>query len=395
MPVSTIYEDENFQGVSAELEVGQYDLGQLGIKNDSLSSLKVKGGYTVTLYADIHFQGRQMVFSSTNELDVGNVGVDFNDTTSSIKIAPRVINTSYKVLNYLYSISGSKTIAGQHTREHVVDLRPAACYSKIHDITGKYPGLWSGDFLFELEEIGYRQQMIEEAKKQWDRGTIVSLMYHACPPTQSEVCSFDGGVKSQLSNDEWNELIIDGTDLNNRWKSRLDIIAGFLQNLKELRVEVLWRPFHEMNQGVFWWGGRPGQNGTRKLYQITHDYLVQIKGLTNLIWVWDLQDLPNLSNDLIEYKPEDNYWDIAALDVYSDDGFTPKKYNSMIIAAGGKPIAIGECARLPTSGELAIQPLWSFFMGWSELVCEQNSEPEIRDLYNAANVLTLDELLGW
>lgn len=49
MSVVTIYEDANFQGNSAELEVGQYDWGQLGIRNDSLSSLKVKGGYTVTL----------------------------------------------------------------------------------------------------------------------------------------------------------------------------------------------------------------------------------------------------------------------------------------------------------------------------------------------------------
>ena len=38
--------------------------------------------------------------------------------------------------------------------------------------------------------------------------------------------------------------------------------------------------------------GRPaGTRGTARLYQITHDYLVGTKGLTNLIWVWDVQDL--------------------------------------------------------------------------------------------------------
>lgn len=71
MSVVTIYEDANFQGASAELEVGQYDWGQLGIRNDSLSSLKVKAGYTVTLYDNTHFQGRQKVFSSASELEIG------------------------------------------------------------------------------------------------------------------------------------------------------------------------------------------------------------------------------------------------------------------------------------------------------------------------------------
>ncbi len=306
-----------------------------------------------------------------------------------------VVNTRYKVLNYLYSISGSKTVAGQHTREHVVVSKPTECYKKIHDITGKYPGLWSGDFLFESEEIGYRSQMIEEAKKQWDRGAIINLMYHACPPTQSEACEWEGGIKSQLSNDEWNELIANDTKLNKVWKSRLDRIAVFLQDLKDSGVEVLWRPLHEMNQKDFWWGGRAGPNGTRKLYQITHDYLVKTKGLTNLIWVWDMQDFPSLSQDLSDYNPGDSYWDVAALDFYNGDGFTADKYKAMVSVANGKPIAIGECDRLPKASELAAQPLWTFFMGWSELVCDKNSEQEISDLYNAANVLTRDELPRW
>ncbi|GET37440.1 glycoside hydrolase family 26 protein [Microseira wollei] len=298
-----------------------------------------------------------------------------------------------KVLDYLNSISGSKTVAGQHNREPISE--PAKWTEAIHNTTGKYPGLWSSDFLFEQDNIDSRQTMIDEAKKQWDRGAIVNLMYHACPPTQSEACGWEGGVKSQLSDDEWNELIADGTDLNNVWKSRLDIIAEFLQELKDRGVEVLWRPLHEMNQGVFWWGGRPGSNGSRKLYQITHDYMVKTKGLTNLIWVWNMQDFPSLSQDLSDYNPGDSYWDVAALDFYNGDGFTADKYNAMVSVANGKPIAIGECDRLPTANELAVQPLWSFFMGWSELVYEKNSESEIRVLYNAANVLTRDQLPRW
>jgi C1A family cysteine protease len=78
----TVYEGANFQGANAGLDVGEYDWGQLGIGNDSLSSLKVKEGYTVTLYDETHFQGTQKVFSSGVEY----VGDDFNDLTSSIKV---------------------------------------------------------------------------------------------------------------------------------------------------------------------------------------------------------------------------------------------------------------------------------------------------------------------
>jgi mannan endo-1,4-beta-mannosidase len=305
------------------------------------------------------------------------------------------IQTRSKVLNYLYSISGSKTVAGQHNREPIFE--PAKWTNAIHETTGKYPGLWSSDFLFEQDSINNRQTMIDEVKRQWNQGVIVNLMYHACPPTQSESCEWEGGVKSHLSDSQWNELITDGTELNNIWKSRLDRIAVFLNDLKNSGVEVLWRPFHEMNQGNFWWGGRPGSNGTRKLYQLTHDYLVNIKGLTNLIWVWDMQDFENLSQDLKKYNPGDSYWDVAALDIYGSDGqlFTEHKYRAMMDIAGGKPIAIGECDKLPTSDELAAQPFWTFFMAWAELVSEKNSEQEIHDLYNANNVLTCKELPGW
>jgi mannan endo-1,4-beta-mannosidase len=239
--------------------------------------------------------------------------------------------------------------------------------------------------------------MINEAREQWKRGALVHLMYHACPPIQSEACEWKGGVLSGLSDDHWNELVTDGTPLNDVWKSRLDSIVPYLQDLKNNGVAVLWQPLHEMNQKAFWWGGRPGPNGTRKLYQITHDYLVKRRGLTNLIWIWDIQDFEYLGQDLGGYNPGDSYWDIAALDVYASDGrgYTNDKYNAMVNVAKGKPIAIGECDRLPRAEELTAQPGWVFFVAWAELVKTKNSPQEIGRLYESRKTLTLDELPGW
>jgi mannan endo-1,4-beta-mannosidase len=306
--------------------------------------------------------------------------------------------TGSKVLNFLRSISGSRTVAGQHNREPNSD--PARWTNWIHDPSGanigRYPGLWSGDFLFEQDNINNRQTMINEAKNQWKQGALINLMYHACPPNQGEACGFDGGVLSHLSDGEWNELITDGSNLNRIWKARLDVISVFLQDLKDNGVEVLWRPLHEMNQGKFWWGGRPGPQGTARLYQITHDYMVGTKGLTNLIWVWDVQDL---DFNWAPYNPGNSYWDVLAMDMYGD-GYTTQKYQTLLQLAGDKPIAIGECETLPTAAELAAQPRWTFFMAWAELVHMDggrvtNTVQQIQDLYNAANVFTRDQLPGW
>jgi mannan endo-1,4-beta-mannosidase len=302
--------------------------------------------------------------------------------------------TAFKSLNYLYKIAGKSTVAGIHNREP--NSSPAVWTEKVYTVTGKYPGLWSGDFLFQQDNINNRQVMINEAIAQYKKGALVNIMWHACNPALAEPCDFDAnGVLSKLTDDQWTQLLTDGTHINNQWKSLVDEICVYLQQLKDQKIEVLWRPMHEMNQGKFWWAGRPGPNGTRKLYQMLHDYMTKTKGLNNLIWVWDVQDFGSLHDDVNAYNPGADYWDVAALDVYDGSGYTADKYNTMVTVANGKPIAIGECQTLPTAAQLTAQPKWTFFMGWSELEFSGNSEPAIKSLHTAPNVVTLDKMPGW
>lgn len=79
-----IYSDRDYQGLSQELELGRYDVRQLAIGNDRLSSLRVSQGLRVILYEHGGFQGRTKKFTS----DTPYVGNDFNDITSSIEIQP-------------------------------------------------------------------------------------------------------------------------------------------------------------------------------------------------------------------------------------------------------------------------------------------------------------------
>ncbi|MCK6601618.1 MAG: glycoside hydrolase family 26 protein [Bacteroidetes bacterium] len=302
-----------------------------------------------------------------------------------------------KSIAYLTSIQGRQTVAGIHNREP--NSNPVQWTDSITRIAGKAPGLWSGDFLFSASDVKERWTMIYEAERQWKKGSLVNIMWHTCSPKYTEPCAWnDGkGVLSKLTDTDWTSLITDGGTLNTVWKSRMDIIAPYLQYFENQGVEVLFRPFHEMNQGAFWWGGRPGETGTAALYRLTHDYFVKTKGLENLVWIWDLQDFGSLGSDLTAYSPGDSYWDILALDMYSSDGtgYTAAKYNLMVAASKGRPVVIGECEKLPTAAELKSQPKWGFFMSWSELTVQKNTAAQIAILYGASNVITLDEMPGW
>jgi hypothetical protein len=172
----------------------------------------------------------------------------------------------------------------------------------------------------------------------------------------------------------------------------MDDISQYLAFLRDAGVDVMFRPLHEMNRNCFWWGGRPGPNGSRRLYQITHDYLKNVKGLDNLVWTWNLQDEPTLAQDVIDYNPGSQYWEVATLDVYS--GFETSKYDVMRSVAGSKPFAIGECGKLPDATRLASENQWAFFMGWSDLTFTENTDAQIRALFNSNHVITLDEMPG-
>ena len=124
-----------------------------------------------------------------------------------------------KVLDYLYSIKGKQTVIGIHNREP--NSQPSKQTDKIHEWTGKYPALWSGDFLFTSDDVNNRYKMINECINQWNSGSIVQLMLHVVSPAQDEPGAWDGGVVTKLSDSQWSSLITDGGDLNKRWKKRL------------------------------------------------------------------------------------------------------------------------------------------------------------------------------
>ena len=59
-----IYDGANYQGNNKELGEGEYNIYELGIGNNKLSSLTVPAGIKVIIYEYEDFRGRSKTFTS-------------------------------------------------------------------------------------------------------------------------------------------------------------------------------------------------------------------------------------------------------------------------------------------------------------------------------------------
>lgn len=305
-----------------------------------------------------------------------------------------------KVLSYLRGITGSKIVFGVENKNTGT---PTSDTDQITRIGGKVSGYWGADFGFGTGAVNNRQNMTNEAIRQWNKGAIIQLMWHVCSPTQTEYCGWDdvgGEHPVHLTDAQWVDLTTPGKPLYKVWIARLDLLAGYFQQLKNAGVAPTFRPFHEVNQCAFWWSCHTGANGSARLYQMTHDYLTYTKGLNNIIWNWNIQDInvSALASDIVKYNPGQQYFDIVSLDVYNSAGFNSTTYNAMVNIAQGKPMGIGECMHFPSLATLKNQPEWTFAMIWPDFLYDSSkaeNETTIRSMYPSSQVITLDEMPGW
>jgi mannan endo-1,4-beta-mannosidase len=296
-----------------------------------------------------------------------------------------------ELLRYLNSISGQYTLTGQHCNPLAGSTRLAGVYK----LTDHYPAVFGQDFGFSApgtwDGINFRQQIVDEAIRRHAEGFIITLMWHAVRPTDEEPVTFEESVEGSLSSQEWQELVTPGSELNERWKSQVDVIAWFLKQLREAAVPVLWRPYHEMNGGWFWWGKKPGESGYMKLYRMLFERLVHFHGLNNLLWVFNANEIRENIDPYDLYFPGPDVVDILATDVYRG-GFARRDYDQLLALAVDKPIALGEVGRLPTPEILRSQPHWTWFMLWGDPSSLWAERESVLATYEDGQALTLESL---
>lgn len=295
-----------------------------------------------------------------------------------------------QLLKYLYSIKGKNIISGQHNFNN----QPNTFSDSARAITGKYPALWGSDFIYSwTSDLG--QDVVNQAIQKWKDGYMVTLMWHQGRPTDDPPYEWLTSIQGKLTDEQWTELTTDGTPLHTRWLAQVDKVAGWLKQLNDAHVPVLWRPYHEMNGVWFWWGNKKGKDGIQKLYKMMYDRYVNYFHLDNLIWVWGANGLRDIPFDEAytykDYYPGPEYVDILGADVYHFD-YEQKDYNELKQLANGKLMALTETGELPTPKVLSVQPEWAYFMVWSDFIYNDNKHDRVQQVYGLPQALNHDEV---
>ncbi|HYF68855.1 MAG TPA: glycosyl hydrolase [Ohtaekwangia sp.] len=315
-------------------------------------------------------------------------------------VTPKASAEATALLEYIYSISGKFTLSGQHNFPISGDRNTQFA----GDYIGKTPVVWSQDFGFaadgDKDSYLARPSIIKEAIRQHKIGSIITLCWHAVPPTADEPITFQplpgsdstklASVQGRLQDQQFVDLLTPGTEIHKRWLRQVDEIASYLKQLQEANVPVLWRPYHEMNGNWFWWGGRTkGSHTTAALYKQIFDRFVKHHKLKNLIWVWSIDRPSKPEREFFKYYPGTEYLDILSLDVYGSD-FHQSYYDSLMALSQGKPLVLGEVGNPPLPEILEKQPNWAFWVTWSGMT-RNTSKNDYKKLTNDPHTVFMED----
>ncbi|NLE34839.1 MAG: T9SS type A sorting domain-containing protein [Bacteroidales bacterium] len=227
--------------------------------------------------------------------------------------------------------------------------------------TGKYPALIGLDFMNHTRNYNWfdKSVVVSEARDWYDRNGLVAICWHWRDPSRAtdefytSGTSFDVSKITEATSAEYQAMLSD-----------IDIIAGYLKQLNNDKIPVLFRPLHEASGGWFWWGAK-GPEPCKMLWRLMFDRLVNHHGLKNLIWVWTT----DAGSGNLDWYPGDEYVDILGADIYASDGDFSSQvltYNAIREKFGGrKLITLSENGPVPDPDRLVEDRAhWSWFMPW-------------------------------
>lgn len=193
--------------------------------------------------------------------------------------------------------------------------------SDMKDICGSHPAVFGwdvskiGQSTFNIDTVDF-EQMKSWILEAHQLGGINTISWHMDNP----VSGGDSWDKTKAV-----EQILPGGSHHNWLKVKLDTFASFLKDINQRNemgtaVPILFRPFHEHTGNWFWWGrAHCTTKEYKQLWIFTFEYLTQIKGVHNLLFVYAPDRVKNAESYLERY-PGDAYVDILGMDNYSDVG---------------------------------------------------------------------------
>lgn len=336
-----------------------------------------------------------------------SISLPFN--ISPAPVDPQATANAKKVYSFLYNNFGKKTISGMMTGDMSSangNVTQHDDIKAVYEASGKYPALVGFDFMnttgaYENADWtkSYTNNVIELAKDTYKRGGVPTFTWHWRDPSRStgEFYSNQCNMKitNALKNDgTWNT----SSSLYQYIIKDIDAIADHFLELQNAGVACIFRPLHESSGGWFWWG-REGAEPFKKLYHLLYDEMVNVKGVHNVIWVWNAGEYDQ------DWNPGEAYYDVVSADIYNKSFDYSSNYvlfDKLKVLTGGKKIlALSENGPIPDiDKEFDEEAVWSWWMPWYHTwngkFVDQTSKEEWTKCMNDSRVVTLEDLsAGW
>ena len=290
-----------------------------------------------------------------------------------------VIENAKTVYEYLKKMYGTACLTGQ--MESTWMGSPDYEMNYVQKITGKLPAIRGLDFM-NNDFAGVTKRAIEW----WEKGGIPTICWHTGATFAS------GYEESKEDNINWEEAFIPGSETYNALLEGMDRAVPYLQQLEDAGVPILWRPFHELDGGWFWWS-KGGAENFVKLWQLMYSRYTDFWGLDNLIWVFGYS---GNGGDMAAWYPGDPFVDLVGADSYNPGAHHNLFTEVEALAPEGMPIVYHECGNIPTEAQLKEKGTkWSFFMTWhTDWITDEtyNKKEKLKEIYNSEYFITLDEL---
>ena len=210
--------------------------------------------------------------------------------------------------------------------------------SDVRDVCGDYPAIMGFDLgkleLDSKENIDgvpfdrMRQEIIDQHR----RGGFSTVSWHLWNPvTGGNSWDIEGRAVA---------AVLPGGAQHAKLNAWLDRMASFLLSLTDdrgRRVPVIFRPWHEMHGGWFWWGCKScTPDEYKQLFRYTRQYLDQ-KGVDNALWCYSPGADPNESEErFMTWYPGDDCVELIGVDIYCNadtQGFIDRMKNELQVMA--------------------------------------------------------------
>jgi mannan endo-1,4-beta-mannosidase len=188
--------------------------------------------------------------------------------------------------------------------------------SDINDVVKDYPAVFGWDIgqiehksKLNIDFVPF-DKMSKYIKWVYDNGGINTLGWHVDNPLT---------LGHAWDNTRAVNAVMPGGTQNKLYREWMDNAAKYMKHLKGSdgkHIPIIFRPYHELNGGWFWWG--KDSTTTQEyidLYRYTVDYFKNKKHLHNLIYVYNTNTF-STADEFMKNYPGDDVIDILSFDNY-------------------------------------------------------------------------------